>query len=388
MQSFNYDISSLQKVNPTNGIRRYKITLAKEGVYPYFRDGKITYEYKSKSELSRPELLESLKGLPLLDYTSNGKKDHIRDESGKGVLVNLDQIKKHEVGTILDVMPVTTADGVEIVGDVAIKDQSVIDYLESKKQSNETVQVSLGFKHELKQESGIYNNKKYDYLQTGIIGNHVNIVDHGRAGDSARIQVDGVENCGVMITNLNNKQERKMGQITYHAIDGTDRQVDESAAIVIADLKEIKKENQVLKSAAEKSSTDSLTAIEAMKQENESLKLKVKELENKKVSIDSSELDKLVSDREGVIATLKKVDGDFSVAGKSNIELQKQVVLKSGMAASVDSMDDLTVQQLYSAASILVAKQANLIGVDGADTGIDNEVAKLKAARLNMQEAK
>lgn len=153
--------------------------LTKEGVFAYLgkqidprgeRWGldqeRIYWVYRPRSEIAKEETMKSFDGVPFID-------EH--DMLGEGCTPT---DMKNIAGTVYNVR----MSGDKMVGDFKIYSDSMKKEIREGKK-----ELSLGYRAEFKKRSGIFNGKSYDFVQVGIVGNHVALVARGRCGSDVRI---------------------------------------------------------------------------------------------------------------------------------------------------------------------------------------------------------
>ncbi len=153
-----------------DGRLRVDASLTRTGVFTYRNpDGSIRREYRADAEVFSDESLASFEGAPVTD-------DHPKQ------MLTAETATRHARGALLGV---PTRDGNDVIAPMVVFDAALI-----KKMERGKVQVSCGYECDLVEESGVTpEGERYDARQTNIRGNHVAIVDAGRAG-TARVRMD------------------------------------------------------------------------------------------------------------------------------------------------------------------------------------------------------
>lgn len=183
--------------------------LTKEGVFMYLGrqidpDGskwgldadRIYWVYRSKKEISSEETLHSFEGVPFID-------EH--DMLGEGCS-NADY--KNIAGTIHNIR----IKGDVMIGDFKIYSEKVKSLIRQGKK-----QLSLGYRAAFQKKCGMFKGKAYDFIQVGIVGNHVALVKCGRCGSDVRIYDKAIVCDSLEIPQMEiNKEEMKA------VIDGMD----------------------------------------------------------------------------------------------------------------------------------------------------------------------
>lgn len=155
--------------------------VTKEGVFPYtgsqidsdgtygLEPNKLYNVYRPASELTNPDTLKSLNGIPFIDeHTMIGEGCTKYDDRPAG-------------GILFNSRPAESGGGT-VVGDFRIFSEDLMDSIEEGKK-----ELSLGYYCKYKPTRGIFDGLPYDFVQTGIIGNHIALVEKGRMGSSVRV---------------------------------------------------------------------------------------------------------------------------------------------------------------------------------------------------------
>lgn len=168
-----FDRSAFKMKKTKEGYYNGKSVVTKTGVFKYFNaDGTIRRELRHPDDVLRPESLDTLKLKPVTN-------DHPNE------LVNVDNVDKYSVGSIGETVEVH---GNNIVVAFTVNNKDAVMAIESNKKR----ELSLGYTLDLIQEDGVYNGEVYTHRQTNINYNHLAIVERGRAGRDARINMDGL----------------------------------------------------------------------------------------------------------------------------------------------------------------------------------------------------
>lgn len=156
--------------------------ITRTGVFTYVhrdKDGKTftTHELRHPDDVKHPDALKSFIQVPVTD-------DHPYE--GK---VTPDNVKKYAVGNLGDTVKV---DGKFVKADLIIRDAKTIAKIkgDSGKAKRE---LSCGYRANVIPENGEYMGQRYDHRQTNIRGNHVAIVQAGRAGPEVRLMLDSAD---------------------------------------------------------------------------------------------------------------------------------------------------------------------------------------------------
>jgi len=153
--------------------------LTKEGVFPYLgkqidpngaRWGldpdRIYWVYRSKKEISDPETLQSFENKPFID-------EHVM--LGEGCTPT-------DCKNIAGVIHNIRCKGNVMIGDFTIYSDDI-----KREIMNGKKQLSLGYRSSFDKKAGLFQGRAYDFIQVGMVGNHVALVGRGRCGSDVRI---------------------------------------------------------------------------------------------------------------------------------------------------------------------------------------------------------
>ena len=144
---------------------------SRAGVFTYMNaDGSARRELRLPEEVFRPDALESLEGLPVVnDHPAPG----VTVPRGSGQGITQEGVKQ---------------EGDLVVGSVVVYDSHLIDIINSGKTA-----LSIGYSVDYDPTPGVHPAYgKYDGVQRNIRGDHLAVVDIPRA-PGARLRMDGVQ---------------------------------------------------------------------------------------------------------------------------------------------------------------------------------------------------
>ena len=142
--------------------------LTRVGIFEYKNpDGSIRRELRLPEEVFAPESLASYKGKPVI----------LTHEAG---MIDSDNVQQEQIGTILSE---GMQDGDNVRAQIIIHDARKLDY--------GLRELSLGYSLDLEEVPGEWQGQPYDAIQRTIRVNHLALVEKARAGDSARLNIDG-----------------------------------------------------------------------------------------------------------------------------------------------------------------------------------------------------
>jgi len=153
-----------------NGFVRAEGYLTRSGIFVY-RDaqGKTVRELRPLEEVMHPDSLASFGLMPVTN-------DHPSE------LLTADNAKEYQVGTVSESV---VAEGDKVRAALMITDAQAIEALDAGKS-----ELSCGYTADVVQESGVWQGQPYDAKQINIRGNHVALVDAGRAGPACSVRMD------------------------------------------------------------------------------------------------------------------------------------------------------------------------------------------------------
>lgn len=147
--------------------------LTRVGIFEYHNpDGTIRRELRLPEEVFAAESLASYKGKPVI----------LTHEAG---LVDVDNVQQEHIGTILSE---GVQDGDNVRAQIVIHDAESLSY--------GLRELSLGYTQTPDETPGVWNGQPYDAIQRNIQINHLALVEKARAGEQARLNIDGEEQGG------------------------------------------------------------------------------------------------------------------------------------------------------------------------------------------------
>lgn len=274
-----------------------------------FKEGQPFGVYTSADELFSKKTIASLEGK---DTTNNHPP---------GNQVNASTWRHYTVGELFNVR----VENGYLVGDLLIKDKNAIEFI----QTNEKIELSLGYTADLFIESGIApDGTPYHAVFKNIEGNHVALVYQGRCGGDCRVGDHNPNPKG-------KKMEVKINGIRFEVGD------NQALADALAQ-QEMQLEN--LKAAKLKigdqefSIASELDAVQAVADklvaDHKELAEKVPELEANQVT--PEKLEALAADRAAVIQDAQKIDPNIKTEGCTCEQIKRDAVsAKAGDALVV-----------------------------------------------------
>lgn len=139
------------------------------GIFEYTNpDGSIRRELRLPEHVFAEKSLKTYKGKPII----------ITHDAG---VVSKDNVDKEQIGTILTE---GYRDGEDVRAEIIIHNTDAMKDCGLR-------ELSLGYNLDLIEEPGTWNGEPYDAIQTNIAINHLALVASARAGEQARLNIDG-----------------------------------------------------------------------------------------------------------------------------------------------------------------------------------------------------
>ena len=282
------------------GTQQYLKAEVEDGV----EDGdKVVNVYRSADEVFNSDTLSSFVNKPVTD-------DHPPEQ------VNAENAKNYAVGM--------SGDSIEREGDytkakLIITNADAIRNIESGK-----VELSAGYTADIEKEQGVTDSgEKYDYVQKNIRGNHIAIVERGRAGAACKV-ADNSTTKGENMTNV------VIGDRSYNLKD------EQQASEAVTALQTVK--------------TELSAQLKDSKEQNTRL---TKELDESKAQLDvalashptDDQVSEKVQELVRVVDAARGILGDgFKFDGGTAIDVMRAVVEdKLGDMDIIDKSDDYIV---------------------------------------------
>lgn len=139
------------------------------GIFEYINpDGSVRRELRLPEHVFSENSLKTYKGKPII----------ITHEAG---VVNKKNVDKEQIGTILSN---GYQDEDNVRAEIIIHDTDAVKECGLR-------ELSLGYNLDLIEKPGVWNGEPYDAIQTNIVINHLALVVNARAGERARLNMDG-----------------------------------------------------------------------------------------------------------------------------------------------------------------------------------------------------
>jgi hypothetical protein len=359
-------ISIIDKGRSADGFLKVRARAARSGVYDYlgievdpegkkFKPNDVVKVYRPADEVFDKASLASFVGKPITN-------DHPTTP------VNASNWRDLARGSIFGVVK----DGDYVGFDLAFMDGATIAAIEDGKR-----ELSNGYSCELSIEDGVTSDgTAYQAVQRNIRGNHVALVDQGRAGPECRVADSRWAACDAnpaALAAFNPKEPAMAGTIM---VDGLPISLaDEAAVRAVLDKKD------AAITAANKELADANAKVSTLTGEKTALE---SQLADAKAALDPAKLDAMVADRAALIGKVKAIAPTIATDGKTDADLRRAVVeAKLGDAAK--AMDDAAITGAFAVLTVdakpvetvqNIAPASPVTATDGASV-----VAAIRAAR-------
>lgn len=344
------DRSAMPRMSRTDeGYLRGRAIVTRTGVFRYRNaDGSERLELRHPDDVARMDSLDSLKQIPVT-------VDHPTE------LVNADNAADLSVGMTGEDVRV---DGQHIVAPITITHKNGLEAV-----SNGIRELSLGYRLDLIEEAGEYNGQPYTHRQTNIRYNHLALVAQGRAGQIARLNLDGA----AVLSDSETDQKEAIAMTVKVSLDGLEYEA-------APEVKKALEKANARADAAEQEREDAKRSHADMKKEYDALQAKMDALKE--------EMDKMKDERgDAAIAEAAKARVSLlTKAGKvidtaPHLDASEREIMEAVIKSRNDKLDLSDKSDDYVSARFDAAIEA----VQAAENGI-KEQAKKAGARADASE--
>lgn len=167
------------------------------GIFEYVnKDGSLRRELRLPEYVFEEASLKSYKGKPIIITHNAG-------------VVDKNNVSRVEIGTILST---GYRDGENVRAEIVIHDTDAMVRSALK-------ELSLGYELCLIEEPGVYNGQHYDAIQTNIRVNHLALVGSARAGEQAKLNIDGKDSDEVLKGGLIMNENNELDTLTPEEVE-------------------------------------------------------------------------------------------------------------------------------------------------------------------------
>ena len=343
----------------TEGFLKGRAIVTCCGVFTYKRaDGTLQRELRLPEEVFAPATLESLKLKPVtLNHPTELVTPENADMLQVGSLGDNPSSTNQEYnwnGEPTDWKKLT--DGLNVAVDMIITKKDAIDAVINGKQG-----LSMGYTCdiEIAEPGSTWCGVEYDYIQRNIKYNHCAIVDAGRAGDNAKIELR-VDSADAVLEDKLVTKDGGTKMLKKINLDGIDYEAEES---VIKALNTEKKRADDAVAELSKFKEDSAKELSVMTAERDTQKERADKAEEdlakaKAEALDSTKLDEAVNARIELYKNAEKAGVEVKNDMK-DADIKKAVIAKVFPKANLDGKDSAYIDARYDATIEMLAERAD-----------------------------
>ena len=343
----------------TEGFLKGRAIVTCCGVFTYKRaDGTLQRELRLPEEVFAPATLESLKLKPVtLNHPTELVTPENADMLQVGSLGDNPSSTNQEYngyGEPTDLKKLT--DGLNVAVDMIITKKDAIDAVINGKQG-----LSMGYTCdiEMAEPGSTWCGVEYDYIQRNIKYNHCAIVDAGRAGDNAKIELR-VDSADAVLEDKLVTKDGGTKMLKKINLDGIDYEAEES---VIKALNTEKKRADDAVAELSKFKEDSAKELSVMTAERDTQKERADKAEEdlakaKAEALDSTKLDEAVNARIELYKNAEKAGVEVKNDMK-DADIKKAVISKIFPKANLDGKDSAYIDARYDATVEMLAERAD-----------------------------
>ena len=343
----------------TEGFLKGRAIVTCCGVFTYKRaDGTLQRELRLPEEVFAPATLESLKLKPVtLNHPTELVTPENADMLQVGSLGDNPSSTNQEYngyGEPTDLKKLT--DGLNVAVDMIITKKDAIDAVINGKQG-----LSMGYTCdiEMAEPGSTWCGIEYDYIQRNIKYNHCAIVDAGRAGDNAKIELR-VDSADAVLEDKLVTKDGGTKMLKKINLDGIDYEAEES---VIKALNTEKKRADDAVAELSKFKEDSAKELSVMTAERDTQKERADKAEEdlakaKAEALDSTKLDEAVNARIELYKNAEKAGVEVKNDMK-DADIKKAVIAKIFPKANLDGKDSAYIDARYDATVEMLAERAD-----------------------------
>ena len=379
---FSFDRTSTFKETPEGFLQGHAI-LTNVGVFPYRQtDGSILWEFRPPEEVFKQSTMDSLRGKPVTNehptefVTSENARDYTVGAIGESVVQDEDQ---------------------NIVAFLTIHDKEAVDAIRAGKRGLSCGYAVKVVDHDMTYETldrsynpikktypcpGVWKGVPYDRIQTDIENNHVSLVERGRAGDAARIRIDGAM-IPPELAPTPTQKDRNMKKLKLD----NELEYDVAPEVFVA-FNALKAQNIDAAAALEAQKLDAAKAADEARASVLAKDEKIAELE-KTISEEPGRLDAAVKNRASIL-TIAAKQGVEIKGDETDHEIRVAVIKKLKPSAKIDGESEAFVGTYFRIAlDEAVVDEGNTDSLSDAPHGDSSEqkvdhAAAREAARLKM----
>lgn len=317
-----YDRGELEKPEYLdNGWVKVDAFIGRSGFLEYRTDdGKPWIEYRPAEEAFDATTLDSFALVPLTNT-------HPREG-----LLDSENTRDYQIGTV----DRPRQDGEKVRTSLLVTDSGAV-----KDMKRGRVELSMGYTCDVDNTPGTANGQRYDAIQRNVRGNHVALVDAGRAGSEVRARMDGFG----MVQSFSDQEINLTSKIK---LDGVEYEISEAGFQAVS---------KALKNAA--------ASLDKMKARADGADAQIKKLEGE-LKLAPEKIRAEVENRAAVEADAKRILGaEAKFDGKTDIEV-KRAAAEKHRGVSLDGRSDAYVEAAFDQAVEQIDGVGDAAGIMGA----------------------
>ena len=302
MSKTRFDFTPINSAIKTDeGFIQDSPVLSRTGIFVYLNtDGSLRKEYRPAEEVFNADSLASLRGKPITIDHKDGE-------------VTAANAKYLTVGAVLSE---GRQDGENLRGDIVIHSPDEI---------GTRRELSLGYTLDLDETPGEFNGERYDAIQRNIRYNHLSVVNKGRAGSVARLNMD---NCQVTETQPETKQMAKV-----RLDSGIEYEVPAEVSAAVDALRNDNAQLKTKAESAEAKADDLQSRVDSFPKQLEQARTDAAAAAKARISLEE---------------TAAKFNVDC--AGKTDIDVKKAVIKAVNKDADLDNKSDAYIDARFDLA--------------------------------------
>jgi len=343
--TFDETIKLKATIDNVTGFLTAPVTLSRIGIQHYLGselgiNDRVTEKigvYRPASEVFHPDSINSFINLVITDDHPSG-------------IVTVDNVSQLQKGTVSNVVPVEkkTLDGI-----ATITDKNQIEKAKDGK-----VEVSVGYSHDLKKESGSFDGEQYEFIQTNIRANHLAIVDAGRCGSACKLTLD------------------KKEKIMHFTIDGIEYETEDSQLVQAVRKMQESHDAEIgaVKKKAKEDAEKEKEKLDEEKKKREKAEATADSLKSEQLS--DEKLNNLIADRAVLLVQAEKILGKDKMPECTDCpkELKTAVIDHVTPDLDLDGKSDDYIDAAYDMAIEKVTNADGKLKKLGEDFTADSEL--------------
>lgn len=349
------------------------------GIFEYTNpDGTIRRELRLPEEVFSAASLASYKGKPII----------ITHDAG---LVDKNTVSEEAIGTILSE---GYKDGDNVRAEIVIHDTDTMKKCGLR-------ELSLGYNLTLDETPGEWNGEPYDAVQRNIEINHLALVGSARAGENARLNIDGKTEGGKHMFGKNRKRTDEDDNIISSAPQPSDESnadddemnappvdgaADSDEPETLEDKVKMVKDRRDRRDA-EDQPTDNEAALGIIAQQNEDIQTLLDCIDELQARKDFDDADE-PSDKQNTDEDESNADDDESQSGSLNMDSVDRIVsqkLKLCRIADKIHLDGVENMSIISTKKAIIKKEKPGVRLDGKSNAYIDAMFDITVENINKK---